>query len=196
MKSVKVESAPEIYQLKITLLEIKPVIWRRLLVSEQTTLSGLHRIIQAAFDWWNYHLHLFEIAGVRYSQPEFEIAEEWDEDIKNEKRFRLGWFDFGKGDKFYYEYDFGDSWRHEILFERMLSSERTVRYPKCVDGARSRPPEDVGGASGYKYFLEAIKKPAHPAHEEYLEWAGGAFDAEYFSLDETNERIRKAVRQS
>lgn len=166
------------------------------MVSEQTTLSGLHRIIQAAFGWWNYHLHLFEIAGVRYSQPEFEIAEEWDEDIKNEKRFRLSRFDFGKEDKFRYEYDFGDSWRHEIRLEQRLPKEQDIRYPKCTGGERARPPEDVGGTAGYEYFLEAIKNPRHTEHKQYLEWVGGAFDAEYFSLDETNERIWKAVGQS
>jgi hypothetical protein len=194
MKPVKVESALKIYELKISLLEIKPVIWRRVLVSEQTTLFGLHRIIQAAFGWLNYHLHLFEISDLRYSQPEFEIAEELDEDIKNEKRFHLSQFDFQPADKFFYEYDFGDSWRHEITLEHITSTERAVRYPKCVDGKRSRPPEDVGGAAGYEYFLEAIKRPAHPEHQEYLEWVGGAFDPEYFSLDETNERLWKAVK--
>lgn len=141
-------------------------------------------------------MHLLEIFDQRYSQPEFEIAEELDEDIKNEKRVSLNQFDFQPNDQFLYEYDFGDSWRHEITLEQILPAERGIRYPKCTGGERSRPPEDVGGVSGYAYFLEAIKKPRHPKHKVYLEWIGGAFNAEYFSLDETNERLWKAVRQS
>lgn len=152
MKPVNIKSAPEICQLKISLLEIKPVIWRRLLISEQTTLFQFHRIIQAAFDWWNYHLHLFEIAGTRYSQPEFEIAEEWDEDIKNEKRFRLNQFCFEKGDKFYYEYDFGDSWRHGIRFEQRLSKEQGIRYPICTGGERARPKRRCRRRGGLRIF--------------------------------------------
>lgn len=141
------------------------------MVSGQTTLSGLHRIIQAAFGWWNYHLHLFEIARVRYSQPEFEIAEEWDEDIKNEKRFRLSQFDFKKGDKFYYEYDFGDSWRHEIRVEQRLPKEQGIRYPKCTGGERARPKMSAA-RQATNIFSKRSKSPLIP-HTKNI-WNGRA----------------------
>lgn len=188
------ESVPEIYQLKISLLEIKPLIWRRLLVSENATLYQLHRIIQAAFDWLDYHLHLFELDEIQYSLPEFELAEEWEVAVKNEKRYKLNRLNLKPESRFLYEYDFGDSWRHEILFEQILSFEKGARYPKCVAGEQARPPEDVGGVSGYEYFLKAVNNPRHPEHEEYMQWSGGQFDAAHFSLDESNERIWKAVK--
>ena len=124
------------------------------------------------------------------------MAEEWDVEIKNEKRFRLNQINLKPKDKFIYEYDFGDNWRHEILFERILPFEQAIRYPKCIDGKRSRPPEDVGGIYGYEYFLEAVSNPRHPDHKDLLIWAGEEFDAEYFSLDETNERLWKTVKSN
>ncbi len=59
-----------IYQLKITLRDIKPPIWRRVQVQSSTTLSKLHLIIQAAMGWYNCHLHSFSIQGIEYGQPE------------------------------------------------------------------------------------------------------------------------------
>ena len=57
-----------IYQIKVTLRHSKPPIWRRLLVSSETTLIQLHRIIQEAMGWEDYHLHQFIVGGVYYRQ--------------------------------------------------------------------------------------------------------------------------------
>ena len=54
-----------------------------------------------------------------------------------------------------------------------------TKYPLCLEGARSCPPEDVGGIGGYEDFLEALADPKHECHEEFMEW-GGNFDAEKF----------------
>jgi hypothetical protein len=81
---------------------------------------------------------------------------------------------------FSYEYDFGDRWRHEVLFEGCLASDRGIRYPVCVEGERCCPPEDVGGVSGYEEFLGAVADPSHPEHDEWLTWVGGNFDPTRF----------------
>ena len=73
-----------LYQFKITLLDIKPAIWRRIQVPD-CTLTDLHECIQAAFGWWNYHLHQFEIDGVRYSQPAPD-GDDFDMDFEDERR--------------------------------------------------------------------------------------------------------------
>ena len=96
-----------------------------------------------------------------------------------------------ENERFLYEYDFGDSWIHEILVEKILPPEPKKRYPVCLKGKRACPPEDVGGPWGYADFLEAIRDPDHPEHEEYLEWAGEDFDPEAFDLDEVNRALRK-----
>ena len=57
--------------------------------------------------------------------------------------------------RFVYEYDFGDSWQHEIVLEKILEPEPNVAYPRCIEGARACPPEDVGGIWGYADFLDS-----------------------------------------
>jgi hypothetical protein len=96
--------------------------------------------------------------------------------------------------QFTYEYDFGDSWRHEILVEKVLAPEAGGRYPQCVAGKRACPPEDCGGVWGYERFLEVIKDEDDPEHEETLEWAGGSFDPEAFSVEEANEALQEEFR--
>ena len=90
-----------------------------------------------------------------------------------------------------YEYDFGDSWQHEIVLEKTLEPEPKVKYPRCVEGARACPPEDCGGIWGYADFLEAISDPKHPDHRDMKEWIGGKFDPEKFSVDAVNKELRR-----
>jgi hypothetical protein len=97
----------------------------------------------------------------------------------------------GEKFKFVYEYDFGDSWEHVLLVEKVLPPEPGQRYPVCIKGRRACPPEDVGGIWGYAYFLEAIQNPDHPEREDYLEWIGGEFDPQAFDLEEVNAALGK-----
>lgn len=75
-----------VYQLKITLEDVRPAIWRRVLVPEDTTLVGLHRVIQAAMGWEDYHLWHFEVGDVEYAEPS---DEEW-RPTKDARQTRLG----------------------------------------------------------------------------------------------------------
>ncbi len=183
----------EIYQLKITLRDVRPPVWRRVLVGDATTLHHLHWIAQVAMGWTNSHLHQFIIEEEYYSEPMLE-PDDWGPEIKNEKRVRLRALSLEPKRKFIYEYDFGDSWRHEILVEKVLAPEAGARYPQCVAGKRACPPEDCGGVWGYERFLEVIKDEDDPEHEEMLEWAGGSFDPEVFNLEEVNQELKGIAR--
>ena len=97
----------------------------------------------------------------------------------------------GAKDRFVYEYDFGDSWTHQIVVEKIVPSEGGQRYPVCIAGARACPPEDCGGIWGYHDFLEAIANPNHDEHESMTEWIGGSFDPEAFNLELINQRLRE-----
>jgi hypothetical protein len=99
-------------------------------------------------------------------------------------------FGFGEGQKFTYEYDFGDDWRHEVKVEKVLPPDAEQQLPMCIKGKRACPPEDIGGVWGYYEFLEAIKDPDHPDHEMYTEWRGDDFDPEAFDLDMVNSRLK------
>ena len=176
-----------IYQLKVTLNKSKPPIWRRIQVNSDITLYKLHQILQVVMGWFNVHLHQFIIRGKYYGIPD---PDDPDFEIKNEKRVKLNQIVSRVGDKFIYEYDFGDGWEHIILLEKVLQPEAGVHYPICLKGKRACPPEDCGGIWGYNDLLEAIQDPAHPEHEDMLEWLGGSFDPEEFDLDEVNEKLK------
>ena len=93
-----------------------------------------------------------------------------------------------------YTYDFGDSWAHRITVERIVPPEPGVKYPLCIDGKLQCPPEDCGGVGGfYDDFLEAIRDPNHDEHEEMLDWIGGSFDLESFSLNTVNQRLQRRL---
>jgi hypothetical protein len=177
------------YQLKVTLEEIRPPIWRRILVPGNTTLLKLHDILQIVMGWRDYHLHLFMIAGEEYGDPGLDEFGDWP--LKNEARYKLSQLIPGEGFRFHYEYDFGDSWRHLLLVEKILPAGPDARQPLCLKGKRACPPEDVGGAWGYEGFLEALRDPGHSEHEAFLEWLGVEFDPEAFDLDKVNDVLRR-----
>lgn len=96
--------------------------------------------------------------------------------------------------RFLYEYDFGDSWIHQLIVEERLPADREVTYPICLEGERACPPEDCGGAWGYADFLEAVRNPDHDEHEEILEWVDEEFDPEKFDVTAANRELR-SIRQ-
>jgi len=177
-----------IYQIKVTLDDTRPPIWRRILVPGNTSLLKLHDILQIIMGWQDYHLHCFLINDQYYGDPEDD--ESGDMGTIDEKRVKLDQIIPGEGFRFKYEYDFGDSWEHTLDVEKILPVEEGVKYPVCVKGKRACPPEDVGGIWGYENFLEAIRDPNHEEHDEYLEWSGGGFDPETFDLEQVNRRLQ------
>ena len=181
-----------IYQLKITLRDIKPPIWRRVQVQSSTTLSKLHLIIQAAMGWYNCHLHSFSIQGIEYGQTEPDYGL----DLKDENKAKLSSVIKQEKSKFFYTYDFGDSWEHTILVEKILPKDPKVFYPLCLKAKRACPPEDCGGAWGYIEFLEAMQNPQHPEHGDLKEWIGGSFDSELCDLQELNQQLSNFERLS
>jgi hypothetical protein len=111
-------------------------------------------------------------------------------DIRDERRVHLNQAAPTVGSKFVYEYDFGDSWEHTILVEKILEPEPGAHYPRCLTGRRACPPEDCGGAWGYAQLLETLDNPSDPEYAEMREWIGDDFDAEAFSLDEINASLK------
>jgi hypothetical protein len=179
--------AAKIYQLKITLKDVKPPIWRRILVSETTALDDLHYIIQIVMGWTNSHLHQFIIGREYYSILDESFGNELEQ--KDSSKFKLKQLGLSVKSKFLYEYDFGDGWLHEILVEAITEAEPGKKYPLCTDGKRACPPEDCGGPWGYADVLEIIKDPKHPEHEDWIDWLPEDFDPEYFSADEVNKQL-------
>jgi hypothetical protein len=187
--SLEAAAAPAIYPMKITLSEITPAIWRRLLVPADTSLAQLHHVIQAAFGWWDYHLHQYIVDDRYFGDPDPEFADELPP-MTDERDATLR--DIVEAKEIVYEYDFGDSWRHVIEIENLaVVAEPGVRHPVCTGGARSRPPEDCGGTSGYEELLEVLADPKHEEHASMKRWVGKRFDPESFDLAAVNRALRK-----
>jgi hypothetical protein len=179
----------EIYQLKVTLRDTRPPIWRRLLVPAGLTLEALHDVLQVAMGWYDSHLHEFRIGQKRFGKPDPEDGLIGMPPVINENTAYL-FMVLGKSRaKAIYIYDFGDSWEHVIVVEKMLLPEPGVAYPICVGGKLQCPPEDCGGVPGYYNLLEAIRDTAHKEHDDMLDWVGGGYDPEAFSVDDVNRRL-------
>ena len=175
--------------LKISLVDAQPKIWRRVHIPAIFSLGHVHDVIQICMGWENSHLHCFRISGNEYSAHYDGDPEPFGENADDVLLLELGAIE--PGFRFEYEYDFGDSWMHTLLLEKVLEPEPGQQVPVCIKGKRACPPEDVGGVWGYEGFLEAIGNPDHPEHEEYLEWIGGEFDPEVFDLVETNAMLQE-----
>ena len=182
-----------LYQFKITLIDSKPPIWRRILVND-CTLDKLHEHIQTAVGWTNSHLHQFEIDGERFGDLELLDDGFEDFDCVDSKKTMVSDI-VAKSTKrfvFKYEYDFGDGWEHKVLFEGRSPLEKGKKYPVCVEGERACPPEDVGGVWGYVEFLEALADPKHEQHKDFMEWSG-PFDADEFNAAEATKAMGRGL---
>ena len=180
-------TTPVVYQIKVTLQGSRPPIWRRMQVISDTTLAQLHRLLQCVMGWEDAHLYQFVVSGIRYGDPRL-LGELDAEDARTVPLATLG---LREKVKFFYEYDFGDNWEHELLVEKILPRDEGKRYPVCLTGKRACPPEDCGGIWGYTSFLEAIRDPEHPEHDEMLEWVRGEFDPDIFDQDEVNRELQR-----
>jgi len=194
---------PEIYQLKVVLQGISPIIWRRLLIRDGTTIADLHYILQIAMGWSDDHLHQFRSHEKRYGIA--RIGGILFSDDPNAVRLK----DLGLriNERFVYEYDFTDNWQHLIRVEAILAPESHRRYPVCMDGRRACPPEDCGGpwrfmALRQHYCLyhimdrlpEIIEDGGNQDHQEELEALHYWVHIDRFDRQEANRRLYDYVR--
>jgi Plasmid pRiA4b ORF-3-like protein len=176
-----------IHQLKVTLMDFQPSIWRRIGVPSDITLADLHAVVQLAMGWHFSHLHDFRVGKVTYGDPDMLV----DPGDRDERRASLVEIAPKPKKRFRYLYDFGDSWEHEIVVEAVGPPAPGTRYPVCLAGEGACPPEDCGGVWGYADLLETIADPENPEYEDMLEWLGGPIDPAAFDLKEVNRRLAK-----
>jgi hypothetical protein len=148
----------KMYQLKITINDITPPIWRRILVSEHISLYKLHHIIQETFGWSNYHLYYFGEETSKIGDPVL-----WDDkETQPDRLITIRRVLNPEHPTLSYTYDMGDNWVHTIVLEQVLPTMKTQR--KCIGGERRCPPEDCGGIPGYENILKTLKHPGTPEY--------------------------------
>ncbi len=186
-KRRKAAGPAPVYQLKVSLRSAKPPIWRRLLVPADISLARLHAAILAAFGWHGGHMHVFETAHGDFGRADRELGHRADRAVTLEQVAPQ------VKDKIRYTYDFGDDWVHDIVVEKVLDPDPSTAYPRCTGGKRAAPPDDCGGIWGYEELVEVLADPAHPEHEERLQWLGLAdasqFAPDAFDLEAVNSRL-------
>jgi hypothetical protein len=206
-----------VHQLRITLRDTKPPIWRRVVTPASTTLGQLHEIIQIVMGWTDCHLHHFVLRDRSLRPGPEEIrqameADHWPTELadrmRGERYFVPRATPFGDAteldgededavtlaqvcpqvkSKLSYEYDFGDGWEHTIEVQKIEEAREGVEYPVCLAGKLACPPEDCGGVHGYYQMLEVAADPSHEDHEDVVEWLGDDFDPEAFDFDAVND---------
>jgi hypothetical protein len=194
--------ATHVYQFKITLKEISPLIWRRIQVPDTYTFWDLHVAIQDAMGWLDYHLHQFTLFNPKTGERDcigIPDDDEWDPDITTLAGWKIPMVSYFslQNKEAEYEYDFGDSWRHKIILESINPLLPQQIYPVCLAGERACPPEDCGGVWGYDNLLKILK---NSKHEEYIDtkmWVGKEFESEEFNpaevrFDDPQERWKVA----
>ena len=167
----------KIYQLRIQLIDVEPTVWRTVEVRSDIKLQQLHEAIQAAMGWENYHLFQFSHGKTRILSDVMKKENDW----------------------VHYQYDFGDSWEHAIILQKVIPAESKVAYPRCIAGENACPPEDCGGFPGYDRLCKIMKQPKHKEHKEMLEWLGltsaKEFNPKAFDIAEANARLKRLQRK-
>ena len=147
-----------IYQFRIVLRDISPLIWRRVLLQSESSLADLHAVLQIAFDWTDEYIHRFRIHGKEYGRCH-DGGMHFADDPKAVKLTRFG---FRPGERFRYVYNLSARWEADIRLEAVLEPDAKRAYPVCIGGQRAAPPE--GGAGAWAY-MQKLDQHAPPLEE-------------------------------
>ena len=192
---------PKAVALRVELLEVTPLVWRRVLVPDSWSLASLHHYLQWVMGWTDSHAHEFEI-GAGLVAPDWWIREAESEEeasrYRDERRVSVAAAvsELGPRGEFEYRYDMGDGWEHRVVIESIPSSRLgELPLPVCVAGENACPPEDIGGPHGYAEFLVVLGDRRHEQHADLVRWIGGVFDPKGFDLNRINRDWKGAKRR-
>lgn len=167
-----------VHQLRVSMPDIEPVVWRRIHLYSRTPLSGLHAVMQVAMGWDDSHLYEFgaqwETYGHNGREPSAYTVAQMLPEVGS-----------GAG----YVYDFGDHWVHHLTVEKIHRPAPNTHYPRCSADRRACPPEDCGGPLGYERTLRAIRACKGPRYRELREWGLHKYNPAYFDRDEVNRQL-------
>lgn len=176
---------PTVHVLRVSLRDVEPAVRRRFVVSSEMPLPKLNQALERVMGWEGHHLHVFDVSGILFGEPDEEA-----DYVISEKAATVKHVLPRVGASLRWDYDFGDGWEHDVVVEAIESPGHGKRYPMCLDGARACPPEDCGGVGGYERLLAVLADSTDPEHENMVEWAPDGFDPEVFDVVAANRRLR------
>jgi hypothetical protein len=183
-----------VFQFEVVLKGTSPPIWRRFEAPETMTLAQFHDTLQIVMGWTNSHLHRFVINGKEYGRPDYEEVWGDEEPLRDERRVRLSSLFKVVPNAFVYLYDYGDNWTHVLVMDHYRPAAEDDPAPRCLEGERACPPEDVGGEGGYEDLLAILADPSDEEYEDMRLWAGEDFEPEVFDLKAVNLALRMHSR--
>jgi hypothetical protein len=186
-----IDRSATVHRLKVTLRDVKPPVWRRILVASDTTLEELAALLEGAMGWLGGHLHQFVTADAVYGRPDPDEPPGWGPPTLDERAVTLADVLTAPGAKLRWDYDFGDGWEHDVVVESIDAPAPGVDHPVCTGGRRACPPEDCGGPWGYSDLLVALEDPEHPRHDELTAWTPPGFDPAAFRAAEATAAMHR-----
>jgi hypothetical protein len=171
---------PAVYQLKITLADSEPEVWRRVVVAAPITLGELHEVIQRAMGWQNQQEYRFK-RSLDFDPSLFDPQQQLADILSMLGDWPL-----------YYTYDLVSGWLHRIEAEpvEMANDNTEASLPRCLEGAAACPPEDAGGVWGYDELLARLEDADDPEYLDLIDKYGD-LDPEAFDLAAANVRLQQ-----
>lgn len=175
------------YHLGIKLYGTDIGIWREIKVPSNLELDFLGHLLIDIMGWEDEHLFQFMHNNTSYSDQE-SVDMSFSGNVKLYSEFALSDLLKNEGDIMMFEYDFGDSWMHNVWVKGIRPYRKGEKHKiEFVDGQGACPPEDCGGVPGYENLLRIFRKKRKSAEEkEELKWYGidryydpNEFDSEY-----------------
>lgn len=193
---------PRGFRVRLDLRGTKPPVWRRLELPGDLTLPRLHHVIQTSMGWTDSHLHRFRVGGdyrSAYFVTDFDVEDGEEGLLEND--VRLDQLVAGKGDRLWYEYDFGDGWDHVLTVEAVLGEPPAELA--CVGGRGACPPEDCGGVGGYSDlaawvrsgFSDALLPDAFESPADARDWLPPGWHPDHFTPEEVEDALTIAAAE-
>ena len=178
-----------IYQLRAVLNGVSPLVWRRFLLSSETSLADLHKMLQLAFGWSDFYLYEFCIHGETFGS-----------NAEDPRLVCLGDFQLRPSERFLYRYNFLAFWEFDLRLEATVLLHEELAHPRCVGGRRPAPDEDEGGAWPYQHLqdhykfppLEALAVLAETTQSVLRNGSRAGIDLE--ELEEATDRVEAYLR--
>lgn len=176
------------YTLRVTLRGLKPAIYRKFCVPSNISLRHLSELLLQLMGWEGYHLNQFR-KDENYYAPAYQRKDEIPvlfgrAENFNQEDYTLSDLLSEKGKTIEWEYDFGDSWYHDIRLSSIDEYKDGEPRITFIKGERECPPEDCGGIWGYEELLQIFeKRKSHKRltseERERLDWYGMGKDTDF-----------------
>ena len=197
-KNTQTSKKYKYYEIKVSIRDTHPPVWRRLQIPSGITFHELNAIIQLAFDWCGYHMYEFEIGATLHEEGQLigipdEDSGWYGHEIKDAKKIKIDKY-FKEYKKMKYTYDFGDNWIHDITIEKVIETDIKLQNPICIKAKMADLPEDCGGSWGYEELLEILDNPKHERYQEMKDWLENGYsnwndDRTFVDLEQINMRL-------